>query len=34
MIALSSNGSGHLSVRNDQLYGSVHLILDVTGYFQ
>jgi VCBS repeat protein/FG-GAP repeat protein len=33
-IALSSNGSGHLSVRNDQASGSVHLILDVTGYFQ
>lgn len=33
-IALSSNGSGHLSVRNDQLSGSVQLILDVTGYFQ
>lgn len=34
MTALSSNGSGHLSVRNDQLSGSVQLILDVTGYFQ
>ena len=34
MIALSSNGSGHLSVRNDQLSGTVQLILDVTGYFQ
>jgi len=34
MIALSSNGIGHLSVRNDQLSGTVHVILDVTGYFQ
>jgi FG-GAP-like repeat len=33
-IGLSSNGSGHLSVRNDQLSGTVHLILDVTGYFR
>ena len=34
IIALSSNGSGHLSVKNDQFAGTVHLLLDVTGYFK
>jgi hypothetical protein len=34
IIRLSSNGSGHLSIKNDQTSGTVYVILDVTGYFQ
>lgn len=34
LTRLSSNGSGHLSVKNDQATGSVHLLIDVTGYFE
>jgi hypothetical protein len=33
-IPLSSNGSGHMSARNDQGAGTVHLIVDAYGYYQ
>lgn len=32
-IPLSSNDSGHMSAKNDQGAGTVHLILDVYGYY-
>jgi hypothetical protein len=34
IIGLSYNGTGDLNVKNDQLSGGAHLILDVMGYFQ
>jgi hypothetical protein len=34
VIALSFDGRGSITVRADQVVGSVDVILDVTGYFQ
>lgn len=33
-IPLAGNGSGHMSVKNDQGVGTVHLILDAYGYYE